>query len=62
VELMGREVFSGCSNLKNIYCESESKPSSSDVWEWDNDWLGYCSATVHWGNEWEYVNGVPTLK
>lgn len=54
---IGKYAFSGCSSLTNIYCEAGSKPAN-----WNLDWKSKCSATVHWGDEWEYVNGVPTLK
>ena len=58
---IGRGTFTGCSSLTDIYCEAERKP-----YDWIQDdfgsWKGDCSATVHWGDEWHYVNGVPTLK
>ena len=57
VTFIGANAFLGCSDLKNIYLESETVPDS-----WDAAWLGNCSAAIHLGNEWEYVNGVPTLK
>lgn len=49
-------AFSECSDSMNIYCEAKAKPEN---WE---DWLNGCDAEVYWGDEWEYVNGVPTLK
>lgn len=49
------EIFSGCTSLTDIYCEATSSSG------WNTNWSG-CKAAVHWGNEWEYVNGVPTLK
>ena len=48
------DAFVGCTNLTAIYAEGNSRP---DTWM-DSDYLEY----VYWGNEWEYVNGVPTLK
>lgn len=38
------DAFDDCESLTDIYCEAESKPDG-----WDNDWLGNCTATVHWG-------------
>ena len=43
---MGNAVFSGCTNLTDIYCEASSKPSG-----WSSNWLGDCKATIHWGYE-----------
>lgn len=59
VTSIGSYAFSGCSSLTTIYCEANSKDfgcRGCDVW------LGYCPATVYTGNQWEYVDGVPTAK
>ena len=55
-------TFGECEGLTDIWCEATKKPEG-----WDDEWMNNqyrndCSATVHWGNEWEYVNGVPTIK
>lgn len=44
VEEMGKEAFKWCSYLQDIYCLAESQPEG-----WNEDWLGDCTATVHWG-------------
>lgn len=54
---MGNDVFKNCTNLVSVFCEAESMPDG-----WNAEWLNGCSATVYWGNEWHYVDGVPTLK
>lgn len=53
----GSDVFEGCTDLADIWCASTSKPKG-----WEAEWLGDCTATVHWGDSWEYVDGVPMLK
>ncbi|GEM_PF-5086790 len=45
---VGWKAFVGCTNLKDIYCEVESKPEG-----WDDGWNE--NATVHWG----YKKSVP---
>lgn len=57
VASMENEIFSFCESLASIYCEAESQPE-----EWVFNWNMDCSATVYWGNEWHYVDGVPTVK
>ena len=50
--------------IPTIWCEASSKPD-----DWDDHWY-HCSdrygtdrtPVIHWGDEWEYVDGVPTLK
>lgn len=61
VETIGIEAFS--KNNAIIYCEATSKPLG-----WSKSWCreyreaeGIYTPTVYWGNEWEYVNGVPTV-
>ncbi len=44
VTSIGNEAFSHCTSLTDIYCQAESQPEG-----WDTDWLGDCTATVHWG-------------
>lgn len=44
VTTMGTWVFNDCHSLKDIYVEVDAKPSG-----WDDEWLGNCKATVHWG-------------
>ncbi len=44
VDFINTAVFDNCSNLTDIYCEAESQPEN-----WDENWLGNCNATVHWG-------------
>ena len=48
-------AFDGCTNLTVIYCEAAAQPSG-----WSSKWLYNCDATVYWGGQWEYVDGVPT--
>ena len=57
VTSIGEQAFYDCTSLSDIYCKATSEPIG-----WDGRWKDRCSATVHWGNEWEYVDGVPTLK
>lgn len=63
VTSIGEYVFNDCTSLTDIWCEATEKPDG-----WPDTWssLYYSNynspATVHWGDEWEYVNGVPTLK
>lgn len=57
VTSIGESVFAGCGTLTSIYCEADSLPLG-----WDGDWLENCPATIYWGGEWEYVDGVPTVK
>ncbi len=54
---VGECAFAYCSELTDIWCEPTSAVSG-----WDYYWKKYCDATVHWGGDWEYVDGVPTLK
>ena len=57
VTSIGERAFRNCTGLTDIWCEAPEQPT-----EWDADWKYGCSATVHWGNEWEYVDGVPCEK
>ena len=57
VTSIGKQAFYDCTSLSDIYCKATSEPIG-----WDGRWKDRCSATVHWGNEWEYVDGVPTVK
>lgn len=55
---IGYAIFLDCDMLTDIYCKISSQPP-----EWNIDRILFCQASVvHWGDEWEYVNGVPTLK
>lgn len=47
-----------CDSAAEYWCEPTSRPDG-----WDSSWgaKGYYDI-VHWGNEWHYVNGKPTLK
>lgn len=44
VTYIDSETFGGCTSMTDIYCEAESQPEG-----WNENWLGDCSATVHWG-------------
>ncbi len=46
VTTVGNNVFEFCYDLSDIYCEAESQPA-----DWDENWLGNCGATVHWGTD-----------
>ncbi len=50
-------AFNGWKSFQIIFCEAVSKPSG-----WDSDWNRDCSAKICWGDEWEYIDGVPALK
>lgn len=52
VTKIGSSAFAGDITF---YAESESMPA-----EWDINWSGE-SAIVHWGETWEYTDGVPIL-
>lgn len=54
---IGYYAFTDYTTQKVIYCEAESMPGT-----WSSYWLGSTNITVYWGNQWEYVDGVPTLK
>ncbi len=41
---MGTWVFNECGGMTDIYVATSEKPSG-----WDDEWLGNCKATVHWG-------------
>ena len=43
VTTVGGNVFDGCASLTDIYCDVSSKPNG-----WNDNWLGNCTATVHW--------------
>ncbi len=57
VTTLGRGAFNNCSSLGDIYCEVTEKPTG-----WNREWLLSLpsSSEVYWGNEWSYVDGVPT--
>ncbi|MBE6639496.1 MAG: leucine-rich repeat domain-containing protein [Ruminococcaceae bacterium] len=57
---MGGFVFDDCNALTDIFCEIEE--DSVDRNNWHPNWNNQYSAIVHWGDSWEYVDGVPTLK
>ena len=44
VETVGKNAFSWCNSMKDIYCLAAKQPKG-----WDDQWLGDCEATVHWG-------------
>ena len=44
VTKMGEWVFNDCANITDIYVVASEKPN-----DWDDEWLGNCPATVHWG-------------
>lgn len=55
VSKIGNNAFSDCKETRlKIYCEAESMPDGWDIREDD--------ANFYWSEEWEYVDGVPTLK
>lgn len=57
--IVGMLVYDNDSDLI-IYCEAESQPTS-----WTNDWNKTEDGNQHityWAGEWEYVDGVPTVK
>ena len=54
---MGIRAFDEWSEAQVIFVEAESAPS-----EWNSQWNANCFAKICWGNEWTYVDGVPTLK
>ncbi len=56
VTSIGENAFYGCDGLK-IYCEANKQPNT-----WSDYWYDSYYAKVYWGYEWEYVDGVPTLK
>ena len=57
VQTVDDYIFRDCTMLTTIYCESLAKPIN-----WVDGWKNYCSAQVYWGDEWEYIGGVPTVK
>ncbi|MDE6293765.1 MAG: leucine-rich repeat domain-containing protein [Clostridiales bacterium] len=52
-------IFEDCENLTDIFLEVER---GVDMPRWDPDWIYGCKAAVHYSGEWEYVDGVPTVK
>lgn len=58
VKDVNEDAFQECDNLGSIYCESMYDHCGN----WSYGWMGNCKANVYWGDEWEYVNGVPTIK
>ena len=58
----GEFVFLGWSTDQIIYCEATSAPlgwlTGNTLGYWDT----FCDAQIYWGDEWEYVDGVPTVK
>lgn len=57
VQTIGEGIFRLDRTLTHIYCEAESEP-----YGWHIDWKAVCNAAVHWKNDWEYIDGVPTVK
>lgn len=59
VTVANAQIFLYCENLTDIWCEVSAKPAA-----WHSNWRGDhgVTATVHWGDTWEYVDGKPTLK
>ena len=55
-------AFFNCTALKHIYCETTYESPWGYPDGWSVYWNDYCSASVHWINEWHYVKGVPTVK
>ena len=46
-----------------VYCEAESKPGGWDDAAWRNqDEKEEPNVNVYWADQWEYVDGIPTLK
>lgn len=58
VTTIGQQAFGLCEKLTDIWCEAKSKPAG-----WNSSWLAFAGSnvTVHWGDEWHYVHGVPVL-
>ncbi len=46
VTYIGKNSFAGCDSLQTVYCEAAAQPA-----DWENSWLGECSAEVVWGCE-----------
>lgn len=58
VQYFANKALIFCYSLKRIFCQHLIKPQ-----EWDEKMLTlYTNAKVFWGDEWEYVDGVPTTK
>lgn len=55
-------AFFNCTALKHIYCETTYESPWGYPDGWSVYWNDYCTAAVHWINEWHYVKGVPTVK
>ena len=57
VTFLGAKAFEGCTALTDIWCAAKAQTDT-----WPADWPAGTTATVHWGDSWEYVDGVPTVK
>ena len=55
-------AFFNCTALRHIYCETTYESPWGYPEGWSVYWNDYCTASVHWINEWHYVKGVPTVK
>ena len=58
IQTIGEKAFEDCLNLTDIWLEHKELPA-----EWiESNAFGNCTATIHLGDTWEYVDGVPTKK
>ena len=57
VTTISYNIFDSCTSLIAIYLETDKNLS-----EFNRDWKKNCNATEYWGDAWQYVDGVPTLK
>lgn len=54
-------MFRGCDQLREIWCESSYAEATESGWGGFGEYLEE-NVAVHWGESWEYIDGLPALK
>ena len=61
VKKVNAYMFHGCDQLREIWCESSRAEATESGWGGFDENLEE-NVAVHWGESWEYIEGLPALK